>query len=168
MSDFDNLVNATDRIENEEVWTLYGKVGKELEKRGLVRTKNYVGERGESLAIETYDKTPRLPKLQKAPEGTQNVDALSRKGERYNIKTVREPSDDTGAFYGCGGRTEANPERKFEYVFIVLIDECYELKQVLELTWEQFLRYRRWNARMSAWKLALTQELVAEAKKIFP
>lgn len=53
-----------------------------IKKRGLVRTNNITGERGEFLVIETYNKTSNISNLQAAPEGTQNVDALSRKGER--------------------------------------------------------------------------------------
>jgi len=47
-----------------------------------------VGEFGERLAIQYFQQTPGLPKLQPAPKGTKNVDALSRNGDRYSIKAI--------------------------------------------------------------------------------
>lgn len=164
---FDEILRAADNLSDEEIWTLYAYVGLRLKERGLVRTRNIVGERGEFLVIKTYNKTASLAKLQAAPEGTQNVDVISRKGERYSIKTISEPGNLTGVFYGCGDQTDANPEKKFEYVVIVLIDKHYKPKRILELTWEQFLRLRKWHKTMRAWNLSLTQELVAESKCIY-
>lgn len=154
-------------MSNEEVWELFAFAKNELKRRDLVRTSNMVGERGEFLAIETYKKIPGLPKLQAAPEGTQNVDALSRKGERYSIKAMTEPSKTTSVFYGCGelGDTD-KPEKKFEYVIIVVLDNDYNLKLMIEINWEQFLKYRKWHKTMKAWNVSITQQLIQEAKKI--
>ena len=167
MNEFDQIIKQIDDLPDEEIWTLYAYLGLKLKERKLVRTRNIVGERGEFLAIKTYNDTPGLAKLQVAPEGTQNVDALSRKGERYSIKTISEPGNLTGVFYGCGERNVAAPEKKFEYVIIVVIDKQYKPKRILELTWEQFLELRRWHKTMRAWNLSLTQELIAKAKTIF-
>ena len=118
------------------------------------------------MVIKIYNETPGLAKLQAAPEGTQNVDALSRKGERYSIKTISEPGNLTGVFYGLGDQGTANPEKKFEFVVIVLIDKYYKPKKILEITWEQFLKFRRWHKTMRAWNLNLTKELLNEARII--
>ena len=47
----------------------------ELRARGVLRTKNVVGELGEYYAIEFYNNTPKLPNLSLAPPGVQNIDA---------------------------------------------------------------------------------------------
>ena len=167
MSNFNELTKLIDSLTDEEIWTLYAYVGIKLKERSLVRTRNIVGERGEFIAIKIYDETTDLPKLQAAPEGTQNVDALSRKGERYSIKTISEPGKLTGVFYGCGDQKEQNPERKFEYVIVVLIDKYYKPIRVLELTWIQFLKFRRWHKTMRAWNLYLTQDVLSEGKTVF-
>lgn len=167
MSDFDNLLKKIDDLENEEIWTLYAYIGLKLKERKLVRTRNIVGERGEFLAIKTYGETSGLPKLQAAPEGTQNVDALSRKGERYSIKTISEPGNLTGVFYGCGDQNEQNPQEKFEYVIIVIIDKNYKPKKILEITWNQFLKFRRWHKTMRAWNITITKDLLKESKIIY-
>jgi len=167
MNEFDQIIKKVDDLPDEEIWTIYAYLGLKLKERKLVRTRNIVGERGEFLAVKIYNNTPGLAKLQAAPEGTQNVDALSRKGERYSIKTISEPGNLTGVFYGCGEKDDKNPEKKFEYVVIVVIDKYYKPKRVLELTWEQFLKFRRWHKTMRAWNLSLTQELSNDAKIIF-
>jgi len=157
-----------DKLNNEELWLLYAEAEKELKERGLVRTRNIVGERGEFLTIETYNSIKGLPNLQAAPEGTQNVDALSRKGERYSIKTITEPGNTTGVFYGIGEKdSELIPEKKFEYVVIVQLHRNYRPKIMLELTWEQFLKHKRWHSTMRAWSLSLTKALLEDAKIIF-
>ena len=161
-----NKINLKE-LNNEELWLGYGEIQQELRSRNLARTNNMVGERGEFLAIETYSSIAGLSKLQAAPEGTQNVDALSRKGERYSIKTVSEPGTTTGVFYGCGDNGDDKElEKKFEYVVIVQIYKNYKPKRILELNWEQFLKYRRWHSTMRAWNLSVTKNLLAEAKII--
>lgn len=161
------LIEMVDKLSDENLWALYAQLEFKLKERGLVRTRNIVGERGEFLAITTYNKMTGLPKLQAAPEGTQNVDALSRKGERYSIKTITEPSNTTSVFYGAGNPEDKEPpEKKFEYVIIVQIGKNYMLKKMLELSWETFLKFRRWHKTMRAWNLSVTQELLKEAKII--
>ena len=156
-----------DDLNNEELWLGYADIQQELKKRLLVRTNNIVGERGEFLAIETYNSVGGLPNLQAAPEGTQNVDALSRKGERYSIKTISEPGTITGVFYGVGEKDDEKiPEKKFEYVIIVQIYKDYRPKRILELSWNQFLRFKKWHSTMWAWNLSVTKALLSEAKII--
>ncbi len=156
-----------EELNNEELWIGYADIQQELRRRKLVRTNNIVGERGEFLAIETYNSTSGLPNLQAAPEGTQNVDALSRKGERYNIKTIREPGNTTGVFYGIGEKgNDLTPEKKFEYIIIVQIFKNYKPKRIIELTWIQFLKYKRWHSTMRAWNISVTKSLLSEAKII--
>src|SRR3989344_5021174 len=159
-NNFDDLIKSIDGLPDEQIWTLYAYLGLKLKERKLVRTRNIVGERGEFLAIKTYNETPGLAKLQAAPEGTQNVDALSRKGERYSVKTISEPGNLTGVFYGCGDQEDKDPDKKFEYVIIVLIDKYYLPKKILEITWEQFLELRRWHKTMRAWNLSITKGLL--------
>jgi hypothetical protein len=154
-------------LDNEDLWLLHADTEIELKDRGLIRTRNIVGERGEFLAIETYKSIPGLPNLQAAPEGTQNVDALSRKGDRYSIKTITEPGTTTGVFYGLGEKDDSVvPEKKFEYVVIVQLFKNYRLKRVLELTWEVFLKHKKWHSTMRAWNLSVTKNLLKEAKII--
>ena len=74
-------------METRDLIQLYSMAIKELKSRGVIRTNNVVGELGEYLAIEYYNNTPSLPNLAAAPIGTENIDAISRKGDRYSIKS---------------------------------------------------------------------------------
>lgn len=155
-------------LKDSDVWDVYALSIEELRRRNLIRTRNIVGERGEFLAIEKYNSTPGLPNLQAAPEGTQNVDAISRKGERYSIKTITEPGKTTGVFYGCGNLNDkVMPSQKFEFVLVVVIDRDFQLKNMFEITWEQFLKFRKWHSTMKAWNLSITKNFLSSVKIIF-
>lgn len=155
-------------LTDSEVWDIYALSIDQLTIRKLIRTRNIVGERGEFLAIEAYNNKAGLPCLQAAPEGTQNVDAISRKGERYSIKTITEPGKTTGVFYGCGNKDDKElSNQKFEYVLIVVIGKDFQLKNIYEITWEKFLKYRKWHITMKAWNLTLTRVMLADINKIF-
>ena len=157
-----------EEFNNEELWIGYSDIQQELRRRGLARTNNMVGERGEFLAIETYNSISGLTNLQAAPEGTQNVDALSRKGERYSIKTISEPGNTTGVFYGIGEKDDQSiPEKKFEYVIIVQIYKTYLPKRIIEIDWNTFLKHKKWHSTMRAWNLSVTKSLLEDSKIIY-
>lgn len=163
----DDILKKIDTISDEEVWEFFALSKLELKKRGLVRTNNITGERGEFLAIEAYKNNPKVSNLQAAPEGTQNVDALSRKGERYSIKAITEPGKTTSVFYGCGNPEDpVEPDKKFEYVIIVLLDRNLKLSKILEIDWRGFLKFRKWHKTMRGWNISVTQQLLNEAKVV--
>ncbi len=149
----------------QDLIKLYSQVIFELKRRNAIRSKNIVGDLGENLAIDLYNSTAGLPNLQAAIIGAQNIDAISKNGERYSIKTTT--SRTTGVFYGLpplGSSEEILP--KFEYVIIVRMNGDYELLGVYELTWKQFIKFKKWHSRMNAWNLSITRELLMESKKI--
>ena len=150
-------------ISNEELLEFYSKWIKELKARKIIRTNNIVGELGEYLAIEYYNKTPGLPKLQATPISTKSIDAVSNKGERYSIKSVTGKT--TGVFYGID--KEGNTEKLFEYVIIVILNKDYLIDSIIEITWETFLRYKHWHSRMNAYNLSITNKLIRDSKIIF-
>lgn len=150
------------KYSDPEVWLLFALAKKELKNRGLVRTSNITGERGEFLATEIYCNTPGLPNLQKAPEGTQNVDALSRKGERYSIKTVTIPSKTTSVFYGID-KDDLDPNQKFEYLIIVVLDSDMNPVNIYQADWKTFLKHKRWHSRMKAFNISLNKKFIEDS-----
>lgn len=76
-------------LKTEEIIRLYSEIIKELKYRNIIRTNNVIGDLGEYLAISYYNNTAGLPNLSPAPVGTENIDAISRKGDRYSIKSTR-------------------------------------------------------------------------------
>lgn len=149
-----------------ELIDLYSKIIKNLKDRDVIRTNNLIGEIGEYIAIEYYNKTAGLPNLQSAPIGTENIDAISRNGERYSIKSASGKT--TGVFYGLQPPESSIPDKqKFEYVIICSFSKDYELLGIYELTWDQFIEYKHWHSTMKAWNLALNKELLSAAKVIY-
>jgi hypothetical protein len=137
----------------------------ELKERGVLRTKNVVGELGEHYAVDFYNNSPKLPNLSFAPPGVQNIDALSRNGEIYSIKTVSSRRGTTGSFWDP--QSIIRNEQKFHYLLIVIIDNSYSLDMILELTWDDFFEYKKFNKRMNNFNISLTNKLINSVKLIY-
>ena len=154
------------RMKTEEIVELYPQIIKELKKRGVIRTNNFIGELGEYLVINYYKTTPGLPTLQAAPISTKNIDAISNEGDRYTIKSTSK--NVTGVFYGLEPLGSSNPDKqKFEYAIICSFDEDYSLKAIYEIDWEHFLMHKKWHSRMAAWNLTLSLTTLKDCKTIF-
>ena len=155
-----------DKYSSPDVINIYSSAIKELKKRNIIRTSNVVGELGEYLAIDFYTKEKGLPKLQPAPVGTRNIDAISTNGDRYSIKSITTTT--TGVFYGLEPPNSSKPDKQvFEYVIIVKFDIDMELEGIYEINWETFIKHKHWHSRMQAWNLILSKKLIAESKIIY-
>ena len=153
-------------LKNKEIVTLYSDIIAELKNRKIIRTKNLLGDLGEYLAIDYYCNTPGYPNLQAAPPGTQNIDAISRKGERYSIKSTS--GNLTSVFYGLNDSESTEPEtQKFEFVIIVLFSDEFKLKKILEVPWTLFLSHKRWHKTMRGWNISITKKLIEEATVVY-
>lgn len=149
-----------DRFSNEELIILRSALRAEMRKRGMADS---VGSVGESLAIDYFRKTAGLPKLQLAPRGTKNVDALSRNGERFSIKTVCEAAK-TGTVYP---EVDGPGRQLFEHMLIVRLSEDWSLKSIHQLSWAFFVEVRAWDKRMNAWYVPITARVLAASRLIF-
>lgn len=155
-----------EELSEDELCYAYSQIITELKNRRIIHSKNVVGDLGEYFAIKHYCSTAGLPNLQRAPTGTQNVDALSRRGERYSIKSTT--SNTTGVFYGLNDPESGLPDnQKFEFVIVVILDKNFKLIRINELTWEDFQRYKRWHSRMRAWNLGINRALLENTKSIY-
>lgn len=155
-----------EELKSTQLIELYSEILKELKNRDIIRTNNIIGEIGEYLAVDYYCKHSNLPKLQAAPIGTQNIDAISVNGERYSIKSTSGKT--TGVFYGLHTpNSDEKDDRKFEYVIICCFNDEYRLKAIYELTWDNFIKHKRWHKRMNAWNLTVTSALINDSKIVF-
>lgn len=123
-----------------------------------------VGQVAERLALSFYNGTPGHPNLQPAPTGTQNVDALSRRGDRYSIKGVLDARK-TGTIYPD---RDDGDKQLFEYLLIVRIDSDWQLLALYEFDWKTFCEVRSWDSRMNAWYVGLASKTLARAKAFVP
>lgn len=161
-----NISKFISTLKNADLISLYSQSIKELKSRGVIRTSNVIGDLGEYIAIDYYCSTPNLPKLQAAPIGTQNIDAISINGDRYSIKSTS--TNKTGVFYGLNAPNSSVPDtQKFEYAIIVKFDKEYQLEGIYELSWDAFIKHKRWHSRMNAWNLTLTKSLISDSKIIY-
>lgn len=133
----------------------------ELKRRGLALG---VGQVAEKIAIDYFNANPACPNLKDAAVGTANVDALSRRGDRYSIKGVLDARK-TGTVYP----TIDEPNRQlFEYLLIVKLNPDWSLQAIYEFDWQTFLRCRSWDKRMNAWYVGLAAKTLAQAKCYLP
>ena len=160
------LVNFQ-QFSDTQLIQIYSQLLKELKTRRIINSNNLVGDLGETLAISHYRATPVLPTLSAALAGTIDFDAVGRNGKRYSIKATS--GQVTGSFFGLPSPTE--PQQaipNFDYVIVVKFDADYTLEMIVEVTWAQFLAYRRWLPRQNAYNLPLTQRLLKNARVVYP
>jgi hypothetical protein len=149
-----------DKLSDLELMLLRTKVRAEIRTRGIADS---VGSIGEQLAIEHFRRMPNLPKLQPAPRGTKNVDALSRSGDRFSIKTICEGAK-TGTVYP---EPENKDKQLFEYMLIVKLTGDWTLSSIHQLSWSDFLRVRSWDKRMNAWYVGYSDRVLKTATPLF-
>lgn len=157
-----NNQNLLTNLSDSDLIQLYPAILKELKSRGIIRTNNLIGELGEYLAANAYQKNPKLPNLQLNIKSTKNIDATSNKGERYAIKATS--GNGTGVFASLP--TEDDGKVYFEYLIIVRFNKDYTLDSIYELSWEQFIQYRKMKPPENKWNLPITEAVKAAAKKI--
>ena len=149
-----------------ELIGLYSKTIKELKHRGVLRTKNVIGELGEYLVLEYYDRNPKLPNLTVVPVGPKNINAISQNGERYSIKSTSR--NVTGVIYGLEPQGSKIADKQlFEYVIVCKLDDDCELEGIYQLSWEMFQKHKRWHSRMSAWNIAVTRAMKEDSVVIY-
>jgi hypothetical protein len=149
-----------EKVTNEELISQRIEIDKEFKRR---RIKFNVGDIGEVMAINYFNKTPGLSNLQKAPTGTKNVDALSRSGERYSIKTIKD-GNKTGTVYP--DKTDKDTQL-FEYLLLVQINDDYELFSLHRFSWKQFTRVKQWDKTMNAWYISKSQKTLKQGEVIY-
>jgi hypothetical protein len=137
------------KLSTSQLLSLRVEIEKEMQDRGLSFS---VGEVGEKLAIEHFNSTPGLSNLINAPIGAKNVDALSRNGDRYSIKSIQRGKK-TGTIYPD---KEESDKQLFEYLLIVILSPDFTLKALYRFSWKQFLELRAWDKRMNAWYIPIS------------
>ena len=147
-------------LKDDELIALRVDVEREMRSRGLSYN---VGDIGESIAIKYFKETPGLSKLEAAQHNTKNVDANSRNGERYSIKTIQKAKK-TGTVYP----DTQNPDRLlFEYLLIVKLSADFSLEALYQFSWEEFLKVRAWDKRMNAWYVPVSKKRLELGKCLY-
>ena len=148
-------------------------VVKELKRRGVLRTKNIVGELGEYYVIKLYNKldkkifeaVKKLPNLTLASETTKNVDALSREGKIYSIKCISSLTGTTGSFWDPDSIKANN--KTFDYLIIVILNQSFQVDRILELSWDDFYQFKKFNKRMNNFNISVTKKIIEKFTVIY-
>lgn len=148
-------------LSDQELIRLRARLQREMKQRKLPVT---VGGTAEQLAIRYFNSTSGCPNLQEAPPNTSNVDALSRKGERYSIKAI-QTGRKTGTVYPD---RENRDKQLFEYLLVVRMDEEWGLEAIYEFDWQLFVKLRSWDIRMNAWYIGGSARNLAQARVYLP
>lgn len=144
----------------KELVEIYFNLIKEFKTKGMIRTRNIVGDLGEYIAREYYNSKRNLPDLQLIEISKENVDAIDNENKKYSIKTITTKC--TGSFRGI-----EKENKLFDYVIIVMLNKDYTLNKIIEITWETFIDFKKWNKRNKADYLTITRKLLECAKVIY-
>ena len=154
------------KLGTTELINAYSSIIETLKKREIIRTKNFIGDIGEYLAIDFFNNNSKKSNLEFAPSGTKNIDAISRDGDRYSIKSTS--SNLTGVFYGLEPpNSQVKDTKKFEYLLIVQFNENFRLKRIIQLDWDTFLNFKKWHSTMRAWNISVTNNLLENCEILF-
>ena len=162
-----NIKDLLKNLSKEELMQCYSDIIIALKEKGIIRTKNIVGEFGEYYAIKKYNETSGVTNLSRdILTGTEGVDATGKNGKRYSIKTTTGSS--TGNFFSLTvGNSREIKEQKFDYLIIIKLDKYYLLEKVIEITWEKFLKYKKWHKTTTAYYLTITKKLLEDSNIIY-
>lgn len=153
-------------LDDKELVSAYGDIVAELRNREIIRTKNVVGDLGERFAIDYYTQSPSLESMKDAPPSTKSIDAVGENGNGYAIKSITGKL--TGVFYGLPHKdSDEKPEQLFDYLLIVLFNDSYQVKAIYELSWGQFLEYKKWHSRMEAWNMPLNNTVKNASRIVY-
>lgn len=149
------LPTEFESMSDEELISYRAGIEIEMRRRGLDFS---VGQIGEALVIEHFNRKPGLPNLLRAPTGTKNVDALSRNGDRFSIKTIWHAKK-TGTIYPD---PEDKEKQLFEFLLIAQLNDDLTLKSIHQFSWHEFTKVRSWDSRMSAWYVSCSRKNFAK------
>lgn len=157
--DYDNMTIAEGLVH-------YSRLMKRFRALGAIRTNNFVGDMGETIAIEHYNATPSLPNLHAVKIGEKNIDAISDTNERYSIKATRTQM--TGVFHGLNDPDSDIPqERLFEYVIVTVLNDDVTPKAIYQLNWGAFMSLKKYNNSKRTWYLIISNELKRKSQIIY-
>jgi len=148
------------KITTDELVLLRIDIEREMRSRGIDFS---VGEIGEIAAIKHFNSTPGLSNLMASSRGAKNVDALSRNGERYSIKTIQRGKK-TGTVYPDDQDRE---KQLFEYLLIAKLAPDFTLEFLYQFSWKQFLEIRAWDKRMNAWYVSISKKHLKVGQCVF-
>lgn len=159
-------VSSSRDISDDDLIGAFATLMTAMRERGIIRTKNVVGDLGERYAVSAYRANPTKTPIALSETNETDVDARNGDGLRFAIKAASTSSSRTSAFH----LTKDWPlgEEVFDYLVVVRVDDMLRPTQVYELTWAQFWSSKKWSERQQAWFLPLSKGILDGAQCVFP
>ena len=152
-------------ISDAELIKAYGDVLSALRERGIIRTKNIVGELGERNCQIVFNESDKLPDLILAPTNSMDIDAKTDDGVTYSVKSVTLTSAKrTGSFHLSENHNKC--DKRFDYLLVCILNDTMSLHAIYIFEWELFWRLKSWSSTQKAWFLSLTKKNLSLAKQI--
>ena len=154
-----------DTTSDKELIQNYSRALRALRDRGIIRTKNVVGELGERFAEITYSERDDLPTIRLVATNERDIDARDKEDRGYSIKTVTETSAvRTGAIHL--EQDHPREDGRFDALVVVILSDWMELRNIYTFTWEQFWQLKSWSKTQKAWFMSLTKGNLSVGTKI--
>jgi len=154
-------------LSKEELVALYGDLIRELKKRQVIHSNNLIGDLGEYVVVNYYNTHPPLTKLTVVAPGTTAFDATGRNGKRYTIKTTSGRV--TGVVLGLPNPIPPGFPSTFDFMLILKLDPSYSMEFIAELSWDDFLIYKKWLPYSNAYNVPITNKMFSNGvKKLLP
>jgi Family of unknown function (DUF6998) len=161
-----NNVAHDKNISDENLINAYASIVKALRTRGIIRTKNVVGDLGERYAETYYQSNDVLPDIVLAQANSKDIDAKEKNGDTYSIKAASLPAKRTSAFHL--DKEHLKVHKSFDFLIVVLLNENMELDSLYEFSWHQFWKNKSWSKPQKAWFLSLTKRNLSIGRKLYP
>ncbi|WP_147250947.1 hypothetical protein [Arenicella xantha] len=157
-----DLSNLTD----EELILAYGHVLGALRERGIIRTKNIVGELGERYCETIFNKQVGLPSFAVLPTNAKDVDAEDCDWLAYSTKSVTLSSAKrTGLFHLSNDHNLQ--DKRFDYLLVCILNDSMLLRAIYRFEWGLFWELKSWSSTQKAWFLSLTKKNLKYADQVY-
>lgn len=158
------MTHNLEALSDDQLIGAYGDMISLLKARGIIRTKNVVGDLGEYLVVAHYNRTDGLPRLEAARTNETDVDAMAG-NQRFSIKSTTV--NRTGAFHLPESLSpDFEGTAAFEHVIVAILTDKYRLNRIHQFSWQEFLTLKQWSTRQKAWFIPLTKAALLRGRTI--
>lgn len=151
-----NLPDIT-HLTTEELLRLWAQVMAGLRDRGVIRSgNNPVGDICEGLVATYYGVSP-------AGNSNSGYDLITRDGERVQVKGRRTTATSKPSHYSF---MRDLPNRPFDALVAVHLDENFGVSAAYRLPWEAVLRLSNYVEHVNAWRLPFIRGPLADESDV--
>jgi len=159
-------ISTDSSVSDKELIKAYGDVLSALRERGIIRTKNIVGELGERYCQIAFNESDDLPDLILAPTNAMDIDAQTVDGVTYSVKSVTLTSAKrTGSLHFSESHDKF--DKRFDYLLVCILNDSMSLNAIYQFDWDLFWSLKSWNRKQKAWFLSLSKKNLTKGERLY-